>query len=79
MNVSVLHLVFEPALSKRQPVPIFGLCRTLYRDAGFTVSMEMLFGRAAIHEGDWLILPLIGVLGFLVWSVRLGILSLYGR
>jgi hypothetical protein len=46
----------------------------------FSISMEMLFWPGAIHEGEWLTLALIGVLGFLVWSVGLGILFLlYGR
>jgi nitrate reductase NapE component len=40
----------------------------------FTIGMEMVFGPAAIHAGEWLTLALIGVLGFLVWSVALGIL-----
>jgi hypothetical protein len=45
-----------------------------------TISMEVAFGSAAIHAGEWLTLALIGVLGFLVWSVGLGILFLlYGR
>jgi hypothetical protein len=46
----------------------------------FTISMEALFGPAAIQEEEWLTLVLIGLLGFLVWSVGLGILFLlYGR
>lgn len=42
----------------------------------FTIGMEMIFGPAAIHAGEWLTLALIGVLGFLVWSMGLGILFL---
>jgi hypothetical protein len=41
-----------------------------------TIIIEMDFGPAAIHAGEWLTLVLIGVLGFLVWSVGLGILFL---
>jgi len=44
----------------------------------FTISMEMAFGPAAIHAGEWLTVALIAVLGFLVWSVGLGILFLRG-
>ena len=43
----------------------------------FTISMEVLLGTA---EEEWLTLVLIGLLGFLVWSVGLGIVFLlYGR
>jgi hypothetical protein len=46
----------------------------------FTISMEMVFGPAAIRAGELLTLALLVVLGFLVWSVGLGILFLlYGR
>jgi hypothetical protein len=41
-----------------------------------TIRLAMLFGPAAIHAGEWLTLGLIGVLGFLMWPVGLGILFL---
>ena len=45
----------------------------------FTICTEMLFWRAAINAGEWLTLGLIGLLGFLVLSVGLGMLFLmYG-
>ena len=62
----------------------FGFARGLWAISAvalaFTISMEMAFGPAAIRSGDWLILALIGILGFLVWSIGLGILVLlYSR
>jgi hypothetical protein len=39
-----------------------------------TIGLVMFFGPAAVHTGDWLTLAVIGALGFLVWSVGLGIL-----
>ena len=45
-----------------------------------TIYMEMLFGSEAIHAEEWITLGIIGVLGFLIWSVGLGILFLlHGR
>jgi hypothetical protein len=46
----------------------------------FTLVILKLLGPAAIDAGEWILLGLIGLVGFLVWSVGLGILFLlYGR
>jgi hypothetical protein len=45
-----------------------------------TICLEIIFGPAAIDAGEWTAIGLIGVLGFLVWSVGLGMLLLvYGH
>jgi hypothetical protein len=71
-------------LSLGKPLMSFEFARSLWvvtaAAIAFAIGLGMFFGPAAVHAGDWLTLGLIGVLGFLVWSIALGFLFLlYGR